>query len=296
MRGTRPERALEQVVEHEDVLRTGDRILIACSGGCDSVGLAALLAGLAQKRHWQLVIGHVNHGTRDSAWQDEAVALRAGAALDVPVKVAALAPSRRDEASLREARYAALADLAEGCGANVIATAHNAEDQSETVLLALFRGAGPAGLMGMPARRPLKEGPDLARPLLRVERARIRAYVEAAALPYAIDPTNADIELRRNAVRQALGALRPLFPGLDEAVSRAAELIAAEAAGAPRAALRRHVRDTLESHEALRDVDFQHVEAAVRALQRGRSGRFHMGRGLELAIEDGVLTVHRKQR
>jgi tRNA(Ile)-lysidine synthase TilS/MesJ len=150
--------------------------------------------------------------------------------------------------------------------------------------------------MGMPARRPLKEGPDLARPLLRVERARIRAYVEAAALPYAIDPTNADIELRRNAVRQALGALRPLFPGLDEAVSRAAELIAAEAAGAPRAALRRHVRDTLESHEALRDVDFQHVEAAVRALQRGRSGRFHMGRGLELAIEDGVLTVHRKQR
>jgi tRNA(Ile)-lysidine synthase len=296
LRGTHPERALEQAIERDGVLRRGEHVLIACSGGSDSVGLAAMLASLAKAMEWQLTIGHVNHGVRDSAWQDEAVALRVGAALSLPVKVAAPLPGRRDEGSLREARYGVLASLAREAGATVVATGHNAQDQTETVLLALFRGTGPAGLVGMPGRRLLSEGLELTRPLLRVERERIRAYVQFAGLPYAVDPTNADLELRRNAVRQALSALRPLFPGLDEAVSRAAELVSAEITGTPRAGLRRLVRTELERNEALRGVQFEHVEAAVRALERGNSGRFEMGSGLELAIDNGELSVHRRRR
>ena len=296
MRGARPERALEQIIEREGVLQRGERILIACSGGPDSVGLAAALASLAKSMAWHLTIGHVNHGVRASSWQDEAVALRVGAALEIPVKVAAPQPVGSDEASLRELRYAALTQLGEQVDANVVATGHNAEDQTETVLLALFRGTGPSGLTGMRPRRRLTDGIDLARPLLRVERSRIRVYVEFAALPYALDPTNADAELRRNAVRRALEALRPLFPGLDEAVARAAELVSAETEDAPRALLRRQVRDELQRHEALRGVKFEHVEAAVRALARGNSGRFEMGSGVELAIENGRLTVHRRKR
>lgn len=294
MRGARPERAIEQAVEQGGVIRKGDRVLLACSGGSDSVALAAILHAIAKPLELQLSLAHVNHGVRASAWQDEAVVLRIAAALGIPVRVIALQPGKRDEATLRDARYDALAALAGEQGASVIATGHNAEDQTETVLLALFRGTGPQGLAGMPSRRILSGDLELARPLLRFERAALRAYVQNAGLPYAVDPTNADLLFRRNAVREALTALRPLFPGLDAAVSRAAEVVGAELAVAPEASLRRRVRDRLRQHEALAGVEFHHIEAAVRALERGRSGRFSMGQGVAVTIENGELTVHRE--
>ncbi len=296
MRGTRPERAIEQAVELGGVIRRGDCVLIACSGGSDSVGLAAILNAIVKPMELQLTLAHVNHGLRSCAWQDEAVVLRVSAALGIPARIVALEPGKRDEATLRDARYDALVALAHGAGANVIATGHNAEDQTETVLLALFRGTGPQGLSGMPARRPLADDVELARPLLRFERDEIRAYVQNMGLPYAVDPTNADLAFRRNAVREALAALRPLFPGLDAAVSRAAEVVRSEIAGAPEASLRRQVRDSLQEHQALRGVDFEHIEAAVRALERGRSGTFSMGSGVQVRIENGELTVHRELR
>jgi tRNA(Ile)-lysidine synthase len=296
LRGTRPERAIEQAVERDGVIRSGDRILVACSGGSDSVGTAAILRAVSRPLELQITLAYVNHGLRESAWQDEAVVLRAGAALGIPVKTLALHPERADEATLRDARYEVLVKTARECGANVIATGHNAEDQTETVLLALFRGTGPQGLAGMPARRELSPAVDLARPLMRFPREEIRAYVQAAGLPYAVDPTNASLMLRRNAVREALAALRPLFPGLDAAVARAAHVVADELGQAPQAALRRQVRETLGRHGALRGVDFRHVEEAVRALERGASGRFFMGAGVEVAIENGELTVHRRER
>jgi tRNA(Ile)-lysidine synthase len=294
MRGTHPERALEKLVERDAAIHRGERVLIACSGGSDSVGLAAVLSALARTLRVQAAIAHVNHGTRQSGWQDEAVVLRAGAALGLPVKIAAIATAKRDEATLREARYRALLQLARETGSSVVAVGHHAEDQTETVLLALFRGTGPQGLAGIPQRRTLDAGVDLARPLLHASRRAIRSYVQQAGLPFTVDPTNADRRLRRNAVREALAELRPLFPGLDEAVARAARLVRSELAQTPQAALRREVRETLRKHQELDGVDFDHVEAAVRALERGGSGRFAMGRGLELAIENGDLTVHRR--
>lgn len=296
MRGTRPERAIEQAVEQSGIVRAGESVLIACSGGSDSVGVAAILSALAKPLDLRLRLAHVNHGVRESAWQDEAVALRASAALGIPLTAIALKPERRDEATLREARYDALIEAAQRYDASVVATGHNAEDQTETVLLALFRGTGPIGVAGMPARRELAPGVDLARPVMRFPRAEIREYVQTAGLPYSIDPTNADVSFRRNAVREALAALRPLFPGLDSAVARAACVIGDELAGAPHAALRKQVRETLQEHQALRDVDFEHIEAAVRTLERGGSGRFAMGPGVEVTIENGELTVHREQR
>ena len=296
MRGTRPERAIEQAVEQGGVIHKGESVLIACSGGSDSVGVAAILAAIAKPMDLRLTLAHVNHGVRKSAWQDEAVVLRVGAALGIRAKTVALHPQRGDEATMRDARYEALAETARACGASVVATGHNAEDQTETVLLALFRGTGPQGLAGMPARRNLAEGVDLARPLLRFARAEIREYVQSAGLPYGLDPTNADLAFRRNAVREALAALRPLFPGLDAAVARAAQVVGDELVQAPQAALRRQVRETLREHQALRGVDFDHIEAAVRALERGGSGRFSMGSGVEVTIENGELTVHREMR
>lgn len=293
MRGTHPERAIEQAVEQSGVIRKGDTVLVACSGGSDSVGAAAILQAISKPMHLDVTCAHVNHGVRASAWQDEAVALRVSAGLGIPVRTIALRPERTDEATLRDARYEALVNAARDCGANVIVTGHNAEDQTETVLLALFRGTGPLGVAGMPARRELAAGVDLARPLLRFARSEIRAYAQSAGLPFSVDPTNADTIFRRNAVREALAALRPLFPGLDAAVARTAQVVADELLDVPQAALRRQVREALREHQALRGVDFEHVEAAVRALERGGSGRFAMAPGVELTIENGALTVHR---
>jgi tRNA(Ile)-lysidine synthase len=291
MRGSHYERALEQRVEREGIVRSGESVAIACSGGPDSVALAAILHALAKPLNLSLTLCHVNHGVRAGSWQDECVVLRIAATFGLPVKIVALAATQRAEAALRDARYEALVAIARDCGATAIATAHHAQDQSETVLLALFRGGGPDGLAGIRPRRPLVAGIDVIRPLLRAEPEELRAYCHAHALPYAIDPTNADESLRRNAVRQALTALRPLFPGLDSAVARAAELVGAEQAGTQRARLRRMVRETLRSDPGVKDVDFTHVEAVVRALESGGSGNFFMKEGVTVAIDRGTLSI-----
>jgi tRNA(Ile)-lysidine synthase len=297
VRGAKPEAAIEQAIERDGVIRRGDRVVAACSGGADSVALAAALAGVAKPMGLELTLAYVHHGTRDSAWQDECITLRVGATFGLPVRVVALAGDAFDEQSLRDARYAALIAIASDCNANVIATAHHCEDQSETVLLALFRGTGPDGMAGMRARRPLGKNIELARPLLRVAADDLRYYCHVHALPYAVDPSNTDPSLRRNSVRRALDALRPLFPGLDAAVARSAELVSEEHASSERAALRKEVRLALERADDLRDIDFAHVEAAVRALERGGSGRFHMKAGLELRIERGIIAaIERKEQ
>jgi tRNA(Ile)-lysidine synthase len=289
MRGAKLQASIEQSIERDGVIRRGDRIVLACSGGADSVALAHVLAGLRKPMDLELTLAHVNHGTRESAWQDECVVLRVAASFGVPVRVVALDGGRHDEAALRDARYEALGEIAQASRANVVATAHHQEDQSETVLLALLRGAGPEGLAGMRARRTLCDGVDLARPLLQIAADDLRRLCHLHALPYAVDPSNADRGLRRNALRAALDALRPLFPGLDAAVARTAELLAQERDGTQRADLRREVRAVLAAQEDLRDVDFAHVEAAVRAIERGGSGRFHMKSGVELRIDRGMI-------
>ena len=289
MRGGRPGANVEQAIERDGVVRRGDRIVVACSGGADSVALAAALAAVAKPMELSLRLAYVHHGTRESAWQDECVVLRLAATFGLPVDVAQLEGVALDEQSLREARYGVLAKIAGENGANAVATAHHCEDQSETVLLALFRGTGPDGIAGMRSRRPLDENIELVRPLLRISAEDLRYYCHVHALPYAVDPTNLDPSVRRNAVREALEALRPLFPGLDSAVARTAELVAEEQNDSERALFRRQIRKTLEEQEDLRDVDFSHVEAAVRALESGRSGRFHMKAGVALLIERGSI-------
>lgn len=269
-------------------------MLVACSGGPDSVALAAVLHAVAKPLDLTLRLAHVNHGVRASAAQDEAVVLALSSALGIPVDIAAPTLRRADENTLRTERYAALAAIAVRAGASVVATGHQAEDQTETVLLALFRGAGPSGLAGIPARRSFRAQCDLVRPLLRFTRARLQEYALRAQLPHVVDSTNEDPRYRRNALRSALQALRRDFPQLDSAVARTAEVIGAELAQLPEAALRRKVRAALQAGEALDDVDFVHIEAAVRALQEGRSGRFSMGPRTEMAIKGGSLTVHRK--
>ena len=260
---------LDTQVRRAARIAAGSRVVVATSGGPDSVVLAAVLDRIGRADGFEVVFAHVNHGTRASAWQDECVALALGARLNRPVRVAAVTVPA-DEASLRAARYEALTSIARDWRASSVATAHSAEDQTETVLLALFRGTGLDGLAGMAPRRPLAPGIELVRPLLRVTREELRAELRRLALPYAIDPSNADVRYKRNALRSRLDDLRADFPGLDAAVARCAEIVRAERAGDERAVARDDLRRRLRERDLLRDIPFERIEAALDAPPRGR--------------------------
>ncbi|MBV8498430.1 MAG: tRNA lysidine(34) synthetase TilS [Candidatus Eremiobacteraeota bacterium] len=289
MRGAHPERDVERALVQSGVLPHGERLLIACSGGPDSVALTGALQAVAKHLALTLFAAFIDHGVRESARQDECVALALAARYEIPLETIALSASGADEQRLRAARYRALCAAAKRRACEAVVTAHHAEDQSETVVLALLRGTGPGGLRGMPRRRRIARRVDLVRPLIGVPSETLRAYCHAKALPYAVDPTNAHLGVRRNAVREALATLRPLFPELDRAVARAAQLVADEQDASPRAGLRNSIRERLAAEEGLRDVDFTHVEAAVRALELGGSGTFHMKPGIVLRIERGSI-------
>ncbi|MFN2459704.1 MAG: tRNA lysidine(34) synthetase TilS [Candidatus Velthaea sp.] len=283
LRGAKPGRALATLVRKAVPFAAGEIVLVACSGGPDSVALASVLDRVAREDGFDLVLGHVNHGIRESALQDECIVVSVGARLGRAVKVADAGVERDDEASLRDRRYAVLGALAAAAGARAIATAHTAEDQTETVLLALFRGTGLDGLAGIPPARELPGALRLLRPLLRATHADLAAELYRSALPYALDPTNADRRYRRNALRHALAGLRAEFPQLDRAVARCAEIVRGELADGERGAARRELRARLRAHGDLRDIPFERIEAALDA---GSDRRVFLKTGLELDAGD----------
>jgi tRNA(Ile)-lysidine synthase len=202
----------------------GAVIILAVSGGPDSTALLHGAAALAPARDWRLTVAHLDHGLRSTSAEEaaEVAATAAGLALPVEVRrtdVAALAASehRSVEDAGRQARYRFLEQMAAERGPDtLIATAHTADDAAETILLRLLRGSGLRGLSGIPPRRG-----RIVRPLLHARRAVLRAALDAAGLPYIIDPSNADSAHARNRVRaDILPALERLNPAAVEALVR----------------------------------------------------------------------------
>ena len=198
-------------------------VLLAVSGGADSVALLRSLALLAPRRRWRhrLVVAHVHHGLRGAdADQDqrfvkdiadrlglEFLAQRLEGLADRPGNV---------EATAREARYASLYDMAIERGCGYVATGHHADDQLETMLLRMIRGATPGSLSAMRWSRPLLVGAgvQLVRPMLAVDPADARAFLQGLDQPWREDPTNQDAETRARARlrRDVLPALRAINP------------------------------------------------------------------------------------
>jgi tRNA(Ile)-lysidine synthase len=204
---------------------------VAVSGGADSLALLHALRVLSRPRRWDLAVLTVDHGLRPGSAADAAFVADHAKSLGLPARVLALAPADLEahraagpEGAARAARYAALWPAADDLGCRWLATGHTLDDQAETVLLQLLRGAGPDGLAGMAVR-----GGRLLRPLLGARRAETRACCAAIGLEWREDPTNAGDGPLRNRVRQRLlPLLEELRPGATRALARTAALAADE--------------------------------------------------------------------
>ncbi|MBI4349189.1 MAG: tRNA lysidine(34) synthetase TilS [Elusimicrobia bacterium] len=206
----------------DSLLRRGDRVLVAVSGGPDSVCLADFLARLRDRRRLEVRLAHFDHGLRRGSAGDarfvRALAERLGVGVDVKrLDVRGLA--RRERRSVEDAgralRYRALERLARRRRCNKVATGHQKDDQAETVLLHLLRGTSAEGLAGIPERRPLARGIEVVRPLLALSRAEILEYLRYRGLDRREDPTNRSTEFLRNWVRhELLPQLEKKAPGV----------------------------------------------------------------------------------
>lgn len=286
-------RRLAAALDGPDGPGGGAHLLVAVSGGPDSTALLAGLAELAPVRGLRLTAAHVDHGLRGAeSAADRGRAEHLARTLGVPFRwrQAAVAPGPALEARARRARYAALEALAQETEAARIVTGHTRDDQVETVLLRLLRGAGRGGLAGMRARRG-----QLWRPLLAVTRADVRRFLAERGLAFAVDRSNADLRHARNRVRRLLvpwleaelnprlgPALAALAARLDDeerflaaaAAARAAVLeegpaLAAAVGAEPPALGRRIVRAWLTAQTG-RMAAAHHVERVL-DLARGRA-------------------------
>lgn len=223
-------RNVRKTLARHRMVQAGDRVVVAASGGPDSTCLLDVLHGLAPNLGLDLVVAHFDHGLRGAEdasetrfvhemAQSRGLAFETGRAPDLRQ-----APGSLEERA-RDARYAFLERVRQQHRAQCIAVGHTLDDQAETVLMRLLRGSGPAGLAGMP---PVRE-PGVIRPLIRVRRAQVEAYLCQRGLSWCTDPSNLEPGCLRNRVRlELLPELLEYQPRLVEHLGDLADLLREE--------------------------------------------------------------------
>ena len=310
---------------HQQVRRTirkhglcppGARVLVGLSGGSDSVALTLLLLDLAEYGEFSVVaLAHLNHRLRESAGRDEAFCRdfaerhRLRIAVDsVDVHTVARTEKLSREDAARRVRYTFLERTAAGLDANRIAVGHTEDDQAETFLLKLMRGAGLTGLAGIYPRRGI-----VIRPVLEATRQELREYLRSRDETWVDDETNEDLGNPRNRIRhnvlpeldraagaatrpaiaRAAGLIREDGQWLDEvaagrfealgvATADGMELDAPALASEPAAIVRRVLLRAMRQTAGDREIGLDHVDAAMALLRSGEGGVDVPGTRVEL--------------
>jgi len=279
----------------------GATFVCGLSGGADSVALVDVLVDLARVRGFRVVAGHLDHGLRPDSAEDAAFCAQLCARLGVPFETAhadvrGRARLRREgiEAAAREERYGFLRAVRARQMASAIAVGHTRDDQAETVLLRLLRGAGAAGLAAM---RPFSR--DLMRPLLSVSRAEVLDYLAERGLTWREDPSNTDRALLRNRIRHdLLPYLEEQFnPRLRARLAATATLLTDEndVLDALAADLLERARSSEAGGEVVlyRAALTQAPPALARRAVRMACGRAGAGVGLSAALVERILALAR---
>lgn len=257
----------------------GEGVVVAVSGGSDSLALADLLDRTRESHRLELTIGHVDHGIHPSSGAVAAVVERFASSRGLPfaARHLGLGPGA-GETIARSGRYAALEQLRRSSGARWILTAHHADDQAETVLMRLLHGSGPAGLAGM-----AQVYGRVLRPLLGFTRAELSAYATERGLDGWDDPSNADPRHERAWLRGTLFPLiRERIPDVTSRIARSARQAAAERAAwdglldtLPELGVARDPAGISVAAPPLAGYDSRLAEALIRAV--GRRARIVIG-------------------
>ncbi len=204
------EQRLTDIIARDALIPPSARLIVAVSGGADSVALLLLLNALRERQDYVLIVAHLNHAMREAAVSDATFVQQLALSLDLPCEVAvhdvpALATERGIslEMAAREARYEFLEHVAQQHRATHIAVAHHADDQAETLLLNLTAGSGTAGAGGMQPSRPLGDC-HIVRPLLEITKAELLTYLASHDQSWCEDASNSCLDHRRNRVRHHL--------------------------------------------------------------------------------------------
>jgi tRNA(Ile)-lysidine synthase len=227
---------VRQYIRRHGLLRPGDRVAVAVSGGADSVALLRILLELRPELGIVLSVAHFHHGIRGAEADSDqqfvrelagafGLELHAGAG-DVPAHARVQKASL--EAAARELRHRWFAQLVNGSKADKVATAHTLDDQAETVLMRLLRGTGSLGLAGI---FPVQEQKGLVRPLLAVTRRQVESYLTVMGQAWREDSTNQDLSRTRNRIRQELLPLleQKFNPAIRRTLADLAEVARGEA-------------------------------------------------------------------
>lgn len=277
-------------VDRHRMVRTGDRVLAAVSGGADSVLMLALLLEHRSRCPFTVHVAHLNHGLRGKESDGDESFVRSlaerhalaftGARVDL-ARRAGQSSSVEQRARLARREFLRETAAREGCGK--IALGHTLDDQAETILMWLLRGAGRGALSGMEA--VTRDG--LVRPIIYLRRAEARAHLETAGEPFREDSSNLDLGRTRNRIRlEILPALEAVFPAAAETLAATAEILASEDA---------YLEDQAERlmEGAGPELPAELVERAPRALarrvvrlaaERRTEGGLHLERGHVEAI------------
>ncbi|MEO0022716.1 MAG: tRNA lysidine(34) synthetase TilS, partial [candidate division WOR-3 bacterium] len=218
-------------IEEYQLLERGGHVLAGISGGADSVCLLDLLRLIAPRYKLRISGIHINHGIRVNADQDEMFVRNLTQQWDirlVVVKVDTPSFARKHRMSLetaaRRLRYLHYQRTAKRLACNRVALGHTADDNLETVIHNLARGAGLRGLCGIPVHRDI-----FIRPLIKITRKEIRSYLEARSLKWVEDETNTDVRYTRNLIRlQIIPVMEKINPAVRENVLRTGELLRSE--------------------------------------------------------------------
>lgn len=297
---------VRRCIEENALIKKGDTVGIAVSGGADSVALAFLLSAMGKREGFQTVILHYEHGIRgEESLRDMSFVKKFAEGMSVPIiieqgNVPEEAQGESLESVARRMRYEFFIRTMREKGLASIAVAHHLEDLAETLVMNLVRGSG---LDGLTAMRPKRE-PGIIRPMLYVRKQEILDFIEKYRLPFVYDSSNDSVEFTRNFVRsQVMPQLREINPAADESIARAYLLLrddldllraytdrefarVAECDGRtvsidltefnklPVAMQRRIIRRAIGSVASLIDIEKHNVDQIVRLAQADRTGKY----------------------